>query len=71
LAQININPGHPRDRREYSPLYYNDFDACSNGTSIQFLNPKNLKKSITDSDLSQINSIIYKTNQTSISIIAI
>ena len=19
------NPGHPRDRREYSPLYYNDF----------------------------------------------
>jgi hypothetical protein len=21
------NPGHPRDRREYSPLYYNDFDA--------------------------------------------
>ena len=19
------NPGHPRDRREYSPLYYNDW----------------------------------------------
>ena len=19
------NPGHPRDRREYLPLYYNDF----------------------------------------------
>jgi hypothetical protein len=22
------NPGHPRDRREYSPLYYNDLGAC-------------------------------------------
>ena len=21
------NPGHPRDRREYLPLYYNDFVA--------------------------------------------
>ena len=21
------NPGHPRDRREYSPLYYNDLDV--------------------------------------------
>ena len=31
------NPGHPRDRREYSPLYYNDLvdfvsliDKCNN-----------------------------------------
>ena len=23
------NPGHPRDRREYLPLYYNDFDVQS------------------------------------------
>jgi hypothetical protein len=23
------NPGHPRDRREYSPLYYNDCRCCS------------------------------------------
>jgi hypothetical protein len=30
------NPGHPRDRREYSPLYYNDLvDEIMN---ILFLN---------------------------------
>ena len=29
------NPGHPRDRREYSPLYYNDLLLCF--TTINFM----------------------------------
>ena len=28
------NPGHPRDRREYSPLYYNDVAVMSENDKI-------------------------------------
>ena len=31
------NPGHPRDRREYSPLYYNDFVVGGGSTTYIIL----------------------------------
>ena len=35
------NPGHPRDRREYSPLYYNDFVERMSSYYSKLLNSHN------------------------------
>ena len=37
LPVRELNPGHPRDRREYSPLYYNDLGDHLDLSAIKFL----------------------------------